>query len=112
MRDGVRALLERDAAVERWLREEVVPGHQEYLRDPRRAFRPTRSSGASRHAAPRARNSETLCGLSSRHWPSATSTAYMSIFAGLANISSLSEYSFVPRLSPSATWWTGELPRS
>jgi hypothetical protein len=34
VRDGVRALLERDAAVERWLREEVVPGHQEYLRDP------------------------------------------------------------------------------
>ena len=34
MRDGVRALLERDAAVERWLREEVVPGHQGYLRDP------------------------------------------------------------------------------
>jgi antitoxin ParD1/3/4 len=32
--DGVRALLERDAAVERWLREEVVPGHQEYLADP------------------------------------------------------------------------------
>ena len=30
----VRDLLERDAAVERWLREEVVPGHQEYLRDP------------------------------------------------------------------------------
>ena len=34
VRDGVRALLERDAAVERWLRDEVVPGHQEYLRDP------------------------------------------------------------------------------
>jgi putative addiction module CopG family antidote len=34
MRDGVRALLEREAAVERWLREEVVPGHQEYLADP------------------------------------------------------------------------------
>jgi antitoxin ParD1/3/4 len=33
VRDGVRALLERDAAVERWLREEVVPGHQEYLAD-------------------------------------------------------------------------------
>src|SRR5260370_41814428 len=33
VRDGVRALLERDAAVERWLREEVVPGHQEYLRN-------------------------------------------------------------------------------
>jgi antitoxin ParD1/3/4 len=34
MRDGVRALLERDAAVERWLRDEVVPGHAEYLADP------------------------------------------------------------------------------
>jgi putative addiction module CopG family antidote len=34
MRDGVRALLERDAAVERWLREEVVAGHKEYLADP------------------------------------------------------------------------------
>jgi antitoxin ParD1/3/4 len=34
VRDGVRALLERDAAVERWLREEVVPGHGEYLADP------------------------------------------------------------------------------
>jgi len=34
VRDGVRALLERDAAVERWLREEVVPGHCEYLADP------------------------------------------------------------------------------
>jgi putative addiction module CopG family antidote len=33
LRDGVRALLDRDAAVERWLREEVVPGHQEYLAD-------------------------------------------------------------------------------
>jgi antitoxin ParD1/3/4 len=34
VRDGVRALLERDAAVDRWLREEVVPGHEEYLADP------------------------------------------------------------------------------
>jgi putative addiction module CopG family antidote len=34
LRDGVRALLERDAAVERWLREEVVAGHAEYLADP------------------------------------------------------------------------------
>ena len=34
VRDGVRALLERDAAVERWLREEVMAGHQEYLADP------------------------------------------------------------------------------
>ena len=34
MRDGVRALLERDAAVERWLREDVMAGHQEYVADP------------------------------------------------------------------------------
>ena len=34
MRDGVRALLERDAAVERWLREEVLVGHAEYVADP------------------------------------------------------------------------------
>jgi putative addiction module CopG family antidote len=34
VRDGVRALLERDAAVERWLREEVVAGHKDYLADP------------------------------------------------------------------------------
>jgi antitoxin ParD1/3/4 len=34
LREGVRALLERDAAVERWLREEVVAGHREYLADP------------------------------------------------------------------------------
>jgi putative addiction module CopG family antidote len=37
MRDGVRALIERDAAVERWLRDEVVSGHAEYLRDPSKA---------------------------------------------------------------------------
>jgi antitoxin ParD1/3/4 len=34
MRDGVRALLERDAALERRLREEVVAGHQEYTANP------------------------------------------------------------------------------
>ena len=34
MHDGLRALLERDTAVERWLREEVIDGHQEYLADP------------------------------------------------------------------------------
>jgi antitoxin ParD1/3/4 len=32
--DGVRALLERDAAVEQWLRDEVIAGHREYLADP------------------------------------------------------------------------------
>jgi antitoxin ParD1/3/4 len=34
VRDGVRALLARDAAVEHWLREEVLAGHREYLADP------------------------------------------------------------------------------
>jgi len=34
VRDGVRALMEREAAVERWLREEVVAGHNEYVADP------------------------------------------------------------------------------
>ncbi len=34
VRDGVYALIERDAAVEQWLRDEVIAGHQEYLADP------------------------------------------------------------------------------
>jgi antitoxin ParD1/3/4 len=34
VRDGVRALLERDAAIEKWLRKEVLAGHIEYLADP------------------------------------------------------------------------------
>jgi antitoxin ParD1/3/4 len=34
VRDGLRALLERDAAIECWLREQVITGHQEYLADP------------------------------------------------------------------------------
>ena len=29
--------MERDAAIERWLREEVVPGHAEHLADPSKA---------------------------------------------------------------------------
>ncbi len=33
MRDGLRGLMEREAAVERWLREEVVAGHAEYMAD-------------------------------------------------------------------------------
>ena len=37
MRGGLRALMERDAAIDRWLREDVVPGHQEYLADPSKA---------------------------------------------------------------------------
>jgi Arc/MetJ-type ribon-helix-helix transcriptional regulator len=31
---GVQLLLDRDAALEKWLREEVVAGHCEYLADP------------------------------------------------------------------------------
>jgi putative addiction module CopG family antidote len=34
MRDGLLALVERDEALDRWLREEVVAGHAEYLADP------------------------------------------------------------------------------
>jgi putative addiction module CopG family antidote len=34
MRDGLLALVERDEGLERWLREEVVAGHAEYLADP------------------------------------------------------------------------------
>ena len=34
VRDGMRALMEREAAVERWLREAVLAGHAEYLADP------------------------------------------------------------------------------
>ena len=37
MRDGLRALMERDAAVERWLRDEVIAGHAEYVANPSRA---------------------------------------------------------------------------
>ena len=34
MSDGLQALLDREERLERWLREEVVEGHHEYLRDP------------------------------------------------------------------------------
>jgi antitoxin ParD1/3/4 len=32
--DSLHALLERDAAFDQWLRDEVVAGHEEYLADP------------------------------------------------------------------------------
>jgi putative addiction module CopG family antidote len=38
MRDGVRALLDRDAALERWLREEATKSYDEYKADPSRAI--------------------------------------------------------------------------
>lgn len=34
LHEGLRALVDRDVAIERWLRDEVLPGHQEYMRDP------------------------------------------------------------------------------
>ena len=36
--DGVRALIDRDSSIERWLQEEVLPGHAEYLADPSSAI--------------------------------------------------------------------------
>jgi len=37
IRDSIRSLIERDATVERWLRDEVVAGDAEYRADPSRA---------------------------------------------------------------------------
>jgi putative addiction module CopG family antidote len=37
IRDGLRALLARDRAVENWLRREVVPAHDRMKADPSRA---------------------------------------------------------------------------
>ena len=34
--EGLHALFERDAALEQWLHDEVIAGHQEYLADPTR----------------------------------------------------------------------------
>jgi hypothetical protein len=39
--------MERDAAVERWFRKEVVAGHKEYLADPSKGVPRMRSSNAS-----------------------------------------------------------------
>jgi antitoxin ParD1/3/4 len=36
MRDGLRALVDREAELEQWLRDEVISGHGEYLADPSR----------------------------------------------------------------------------
>ena len=51
VREGVRALLERDAAIERWLREEVVAGHPEYLADPSKGVPAEEILAASRPGA-------------------------------------------------------------
>jgi len=40
VREGLRAMQARDAAIERWLREEVVPTIRAYETDPSRAITP------------------------------------------------------------------------
>ena len=52
VRAGLRALQERDAAVERWLREEVVPVYDAMQADPSRGLTPDQvaSTIRARHA--------------------------------------------------------------
>lgn len=38
IREGLRSLEARDAAIDRWLRAEVVPALEEYLEDPSQAI--------------------------------------------------------------------------
>ena len=40
IRDGLRALQAREKAVERWLREQVIPAHDAIKADPKRAISP------------------------------------------------------------------------
>lgn len=40
VREGLRALMERDRAIEAWLREQVVPAARELERDPTRGLTP------------------------------------------------------------------------
>ena len=53
VRAGLRALQERDAAIERWLREEVAPVHDAMKSDPSRGIASERvfSEIRARHAA-------------------------------------------------------------
>lgn len=53
VRAGLRALQEREAAVERWLREEVAPAYDAVKADPKRAISAERTFGdvRARHAA-------------------------------------------------------------
>ena len=53
VRAGLRALQERDAAVERWLREEVAPVCDAMQAEPGAASPPTRSRRRSPRATPR-----------------------------------------------------------
>lgn len=53
IRDGLRALQERNAAVERWLREEVAPTYHRLKADPSRGITPEEMADRARkrHAA-------------------------------------------------------------
>lgn len=55
VRAGLRALRERDAAIERWLREEVAPAYDAMAADPARAIpaRKVFDEVLGRHAARR-----------------------------------------------------------
>ena len=58
VRAGLRALQERDAAVERWLRAEVAPTHDAMKADPSRGISVDRAFAEvrARHAAKRKRS--------------------------------------------------------
>ena len=60
IRDGLRALQERNRAVEHWLRNEVVPAFRALKADPSRgsSLEETRTALAKRHAARLAKTPE------------------------------------------------------
>jgi len=67
---GIRNLLQRDDALEKWLREEVVVGHAEYLANTAQAMQ---ADEVLPHLRARRSNSPTSrksCGSSSRRAPS------------------------------------------
>jgi antitoxin ParD1/3/4 len=53
VRDGLRALQQRDAAIERWLREEVAPAYDATMADPSTRIPAEKAFGeaAARYAA-------------------------------------------------------------
>jgi antitoxin ParD1/3/4 len=53
VRAGLRALEERDAAIERWLKEEVVPAYDALAADPNRAIPASKVFSAVRRRSSR-----------------------------------------------------------
>ena len=85
MRDGVRALLERDAAIERWLRDEVIAGHEEYMADPSKGISAERILDRIKaRRAEKLSGSRTLCVSFSPPEPSVISIACTSISADVS----------------------------